>query len=144
MTKVQKDNQINSKNLKGTTQVLEACKKEYQKLYLEHETLKRKFTQQQEELLKCQNHIKNRITTNTKKQDKKNLLNDIEFCENKFKRLLNARKRKRRYFDYYSDDDDGSADDKRSESVDESSNEEVVKKKKILKIELKLKLHHRQ
>ena len=28
-TKVQKDNQIKSKNLKETNQVLEACKKEY-------------------------------------------------------------------------------------------------------------------
>ena len=65
-TKVQKDNQTKSKNLKETNQVLEACKKEYQKLYLEHKTLKRKFTEQQEELLKCQNHIKNRITTNPK------------------------------------------------------------------------------
>ena len=33
--KVQKDNQIKSKNLKQTNQVLGAGKKEYQKLYLE-------------------------------------------------------------------------------------------------------------
>ena len=39
-TKVQKDNQIKSKSLKETNQVLEACKKEYQKLYHENETLK--------------------------------------------------------------------------------------------------------
>ena len=45
-TKVQKDNQIKSKNLKETNQVLEACKKEYQKLYLEHETLKKRFSEQ--------------------------------------------------------------------------------------------------
>ena len=40
-TKVQKDNQIKSKNLKETNQLLESFKKEYQKLYLEHETLKK-------------------------------------------------------------------------------------------------------
>ena len=40
-TKVKKDNQIKSKNLKETNQVLEACKKEYQKLYHENETLKK-------------------------------------------------------------------------------------------------------
>ena len=40
-TKVQKDNQIKSKNLKETNQVLEACKKEYQKLYHKNETLKK-------------------------------------------------------------------------------------------------------
>ena len=74
--KVQKDNQIKSKNLKETNQMLKACKKEYQKLYLEHETLKSKFTKQLK-LLKCQNHIKNRIMTDTKKQDKKINLNDI-------------------------------------------------------------------
>ena len=36
-TKVQKDNQAKSKNLKGTNLVLEACNKEYQKLHVEHE-----------------------------------------------------------------------------------------------------------
>ena len=41
-TKVQKDNQIKSKNLKETNQVLEASKKEYQKLYHENEALKKK------------------------------------------------------------------------------------------------------
>ena len=42
-TKVKKDNQIKSKNLtkRETNQVLEACKKEYQKLYHENETLKK-------------------------------------------------------------------------------------------------------
>ena len=43
-TKVQKDNQIKSKNLKETNQVLEACKKVYQKLYLEHEFLSQLMT----------------------------------------------------------------------------------------------------
>ena len=32
--------------------MLEACKKEYQKLYLEQENLKKKYKEQQEELLK--------------------------------------------------------------------------------------------
>lgn len=41
MTKVQRDNQIKPKNLKETNQVLEACKKKYQELYLTHETLKK-------------------------------------------------------------------------------------------------------
>ena len=36
-----KDLKIQS--LKETNRVLEACKKEYQKLYLEHETLQKKF-----------------------------------------------------------------------------------------------------
>ena len=42
-TKIQKDYQIKSKNLKETNQVLEACKKKYRKLYLEHEALRKKF-----------------------------------------------------------------------------------------------------
>ena len=40
-TYIQKDNQIKSKNLKETNQVSEACKKEYQKLFHENETLKK-------------------------------------------------------------------------------------------------------
>ena len=39
-TKIQKDNLNNTKNLKETNLVLEACKNEYQKLYVEHESLK--------------------------------------------------------------------------------------------------------
>ena len=41
-TKDKKDNQNKTKNLKEINLVLEACKKEYQKLYLEHENLKKK------------------------------------------------------------------------------------------------------
>ena len=41
-TKVQKDNQSKSKNLKDTNQALEACKKEYQKLFYENEALQKK------------------------------------------------------------------------------------------------------
>ena len=40
-TKVQKDNQTKTKNLKETNQILEACRKEYQKLHYENETLKK-------------------------------------------------------------------------------------------------------
>ena len=40
-TKVQKDNQNKIKSLIETNLVLEACKKEHQKLYLEHEKFKK-------------------------------------------------------------------------------------------------------
>ena len=40
-TKAETDNQIKSKDFKKTNQVLENFEKEYQKLYLEHETLKK-------------------------------------------------------------------------------------------------------
>ena len=43
-SKVQKDNQIQSKNLKETNQVLEACKKRILKLYLDNETLNYRTT----------------------------------------------------------------------------------------------------
>ena len=42
-TKVQKNNLNKTKSLKETNLVLEACKKEYQKLYFEHEHLKKKI-----------------------------------------------------------------------------------------------------
>ena len=41
-TKVQKDNKEKSKTLKDTNQVFDVCKEEYQKLYRENETLKKK------------------------------------------------------------------------------------------------------
>ena len=53
-TKVQKDNKEMSKNLKDTNQVLDACKKEYQKLYHENEALKKIVSELQEELSKYQ------------------------------------------------------------------------------------------
>ena len=53
-TKIQKDNKEMSKNLKDTNQVLDACKKEYQKLYHENEALKKRVSELQEELSKYQ------------------------------------------------------------------------------------------
>ena len=53
--KVQKDNPDRAKSLKETNLVLEACIKEYQKLYHEHENLKKKTKEneeQQKKLLK--------------------------------------------------------------------------------------------
>ena len=40
-TKVNEDNKNKNKNLEETKQILEACKKEYQKLLYEHESLKK-------------------------------------------------------------------------------------------------------
>lgn len=40
-TKVQNDNQVKSKNLECPDQVLDVCKKEYQKLFVESEMLKK-------------------------------------------------------------------------------------------------------
>lgn len=40
-TKVQNDNQVKSKNLEHPDQVLDVCKKEYQKLFVESEMLKK-------------------------------------------------------------------------------------------------------
>ena len=40
-TKVQNDNQVKSKNLERPDQVLDVCKKEYQKLFVESEMLKK-------------------------------------------------------------------------------------------------------
>ena len=134
-TKFQKDNRIKSKNLKETNQVLEACKKEYQKLYRENATLK-KFAEQQEELLKCQKELKN-TNMSSVKPDRKIKLNDIEFDENKSKKLFAAPKKKRRYYDYYSDHNDNESADNVCEDseVEESDEDEeiIIKKKKTLK-----------
>ena len=42
-TKVRKDNKEKSKKLKDSNQVLDVCKKEYQKLYHENEALKKEL-----------------------------------------------------------------------------------------------------
>ena len=60
--KVQKDNKEKSKKLKDTNQVLDACKKQYQKLYHENEVLKKRITEQQEELSKYQSKTMKKIT----------------------------------------------------------------------------------
>ena len=44
MTKVKKDNQMKTKNLQETNQVLEVCRKDYQKLHHENETLKKNYS----------------------------------------------------------------------------------------------------
>ena len=59
LQKYKKTIRINkTKNLKETNLVLEACKKEYQKLYLKHKKLEKKYKVQQEELLKYRNHYR--------------------------------------------------------------------------------------
>ena len=60
-TKVQKENQNKTKSIKETNLVLEACIKEYQKLYLEHENLKtktKKNEEQKKELLKYRKYYR--------------------------------------------------------------------------------------
>ena len=90
-TKVQKDNQTKTKNLKEANQVLEACRKEYQKLHHENETLK-KTIKQQEELQKYQDQLKNQPTC----ADRKKIiitLKDIEFDEDKSKKIFATQKK---------------------------------------------------
>ena len=70
-TKVQKDNQTKTKNLKEANQVLEAYRKEYQKLHYENETLK-KTIKQQEELQKYQDQLKNQPTCADRKKNNNN------------------------------------------------------------------------
>ena len=68
--KLEKDNQNKTKSLKETNLVLEACKKEHEKLYLQHENLKKNLEEQQEELLKYRNHYRGNRTTNQTSQDR--------------------------------------------------------------------------
>ena len=63
VTKAQKDNQMKTKNRKETNQVLEVFREEYQKLHHENETWKKKIIEQQEELQKSHNQVKNQITS---------------------------------------------------------------------------------
>ena len=83
------------KNLKETNLVLEACKKEYQKLYLAPRKFekKKKNEEQQDELLKYRSHYKGRTTNKAPApQDKKIKLSDIEFDKEKLRNLLTAQK----------------------------------------------------
>ena len=67
-TKVQKDNQNKTKNLKEANLVLEACKKEYQKLHLEHENFKKNTKSSKRNCLDIE------TTTSVERQTKLELL----------------------------------------------------------------------
>ena len=125
--KVQKDNQNKKKNL-VTNLVLEACKKEFQKLHLEHKNLKKIYEQQQEELLKFGNHHKGQTRNNAPApQDRKIKLSNIEVDKEKLRNLLAAqiKPKKRRSCDVYSDNGVEFGDE-----FSTSSDEGIVKKKK--------------
>ena len=53
-----------SKKLKDTNQVLDACRKEWQKLYHENEALKKKITKLQKKLSKYQSKTMKKIAKN--------------------------------------------------------------------------------
>ena len=133
LQKYKKTIRINkTKNSKETNLVLEACKKEYQKLYLKHKKLKKNT--------KCskRNCLNTETITEVVEQQTRNIqkikLNDTEFDEEKLRNLLSATKnrkpKKKRYYDDIYSDDGIESDDKFSENKDESSDEEIVKKKK--------------
>ena len=135
LQKYKKTIRINkTKNLKETNLVLEACKKEYQKLqlYLKHKKLKKNT--------KCskRNCLNTETITEVVEQQTRNIkkikLNDIEFDEEKLRNLLyvtkNRKPKKKRYCDDTYSDDGTESDDKFSENNDKSSDEEIVKKKK--------------
>ena len=89
--------------------MLEACKKQYQKFYLEKESLKKKYKEEQVKSLKYGNHYRCVWTPNKTLQDRKFKLSDIMFDEEKLRNLLSImqnRKPKIRpyYNDVYSDD----------------------------------------
>ena len=138
-TKVQKDNQNKRKSLKETNLVLQACKKKYQKLYLEPKNLKKKkkYKEQQEELIKQRTHYRGGPITNKNLQDRKTILSDIEFDKEKLRNLLSAmqnrKPKERRYCNDIYFNDGVESDNKFSENEGKSSDEEIVKKQKILK-----------
>ena len=90
-SKIQSDNSNVKQHLKDKSLMLEACQKEYQKIYFEHENLKKKYQQFEEQLKQQQQqqrlikkllrHIKNKkcyfITDNSEDYDE-----NINDCEN--------------------------------------------------------------
>ena len=107
-SKIQTDNSNVKQHLKDKNLMLEACQKEYQKIYFEHENLKKK-NQQLEEQLKQQQQ--------QQQQQRQRLIKNLPRCI----------KNKKRYFitdvnenenDYKNDDyknDDDNYDDKDDE-----------------------------
>ena len=86
--KVQTDNSNVKQHLKDKNLMLEACQKEYQKIYFEHENLKKIYQQLEEQLKQQQRlikklprHIKNKkryfITDDSEDYDE-----NIDDCEN--------------------------------------------------------------
>ena len=60
VAKVQKENQIKSKNLKETNQALQAWKKEYKRLYDENKTLKKSLLNSRRNYSNVKKNIKNK------------------------------------------------------------------------------------
>ena len=87
-SKIQTDNSNVKQHLKDKNLMLEACQKEYQKIYFEHENLKKIYQQLEEQLKQQQRlikklpqHIKNKkryfITDDSEDYDE-----NIDDCEN--------------------------------------------------------------
>ena len=100
--------------------VLEACKQEYQRLHAEHENLKRMYESNRRN---CQD-IKN-ITTKISQQLKgKKPNSNIDFDEEKIKKLLSRQARKKR-LRYYNDNDDSDAADDEDYGQSDSTDDDV-------------------
>ena len=70
--------------------------------------------------------------SDAKKHDRKIKLKDIEFNENKFRKLFAAQEKKRRYYDHYSDNNDNESADGEYEGgieVNDKDEKIIVKKK---------------
>ena len=106
-SKIQTDNSNVKQYLKDKNLMLEACQKEYQKIYFEHENLKKKNQQLEEQLKQQQQqqwliknlpwHIKNK---------KSYFINDIKENENDYEND-----------DYKNDDDDYDDEDNEVEYI---------------------------
>ena len=94
----------------------------YQKLYLDPEIWRKKYDEQQKELLKYRNCYRGSWTTNKNSQDGKIKLSNIKFDEEKLRNLLSERQnrkpRKKGYNDDVYSDDGIETHDKFSENGD--------------------------
>ena len=117
-SRIKKDNDEIKDSMKNKDLTIAACKKEYKKLYAEHEELKRKYV----ELEKYFHQEKYEKRQNRKREQEKQ---------------HNKKKKRRFILDY--DDDDNDADDEfynEDENNNDNDNDEefeIIKVKKIVK-----------
>ena len=100
--------------------VLEACKKEYQRLQAEHKTFLKIYVEQQEELPRYKKYFNKNPPVVERKKIK---LSNIEFDEEKIKKLLSRQVRKKRPRYYYNDDNSDAADNEDDVQSDDDNND---------------------
>ena len=123
--KIKDDNDSIKNLLKNKDLTIAACKKEYRKLYTEHEELKRKYAE-----LESKIEQKSKIEQNENEKMKRKRRNNNNNNNNKKKKKILIDYSSKENNDEYDDDDENNEKSSEEEIEDKDSDFEIVKVKK--------------